>query len=69
MNIFETEFAAYISAKKSGQRKNGNWFHSIQITFYHSFAIKLFSFAGLPGRKNNLPVLFFTSTLQVMYHL
>ena len=33
----------------------GNWYHSIQITFYHSFAIKLFSFAGLPGRKNNLP--------------
>ena len=32
-----------------------NWCHSIQITFYHSFAIKLFSFAGLPGRKNNLP--------------
>ena len=26
-----------------------NWCHSIQITFYHSFAIKLFSFAGLPG--------------------
>ena len=29
----------------------------MQITFYHSFAIKLFSFAGLPGRKNNLPAL------------
>ena len=24
------------------------WCHSMQITFYHSFAIKLFSFAGLP---------------------
>jgi hypothetical protein len=34
-----------------------NWCHSIQTTFYHSFAIKLFSFAGLPGRKNNLPAL------------
>ena len=34
-----------------------NWCHSIQITFYHAFAIKLFSFAGLPGRKNNLPAL------------
>ena len=34
-----------------------NWCHSMQITFYHLFAIKLFSFAGLPGRKNNLPAL------------
>ena len=37
--------------------ETGNWYHSIQITFYHAFAIKLFSFAGLPGRKNNLPAL------------
>jgi hypothetical protein len=27
------------------------------MTFYHAFAIKLFSFAGLPGRLNNLPAL------------
>ena len=45
-----------------------NWCHSIQITFYYAFAIKLFSFI-VTRNANVLPVLFFTSTLQVMYHL
>ena len=39
------------------QEHKNNWHHSIQITFYHAFTIKLFSFAGLPGRKNNLSAL------------
>ena len=39
------------------QEHKNNWCHSMQITFHHAFTIKLFSFAGLPGRKNNLPAL------------
>ena len=44
-----------------------NWCHSIQTTFYQEFAIKLFSFI-VTRNANVLPVLFFTSTLQVMCH-